>query len=58
MYLVTEYGVADVFLKSIPDRIRAIIKIAKHDYRQELKEKILTTPLISDFYFKDFDLYD
>lgn len=58
MYLVTEHGVADVFLKSIPDRIRAIIKIAKPDYRQELKEKIITTPLISDFYFKDFDLYD
>lgn len=58
MYLVTEYGVADVYLKSIPDRIKAILKIAHPDYREELKEKILTTPLISEHYFEGYDLFD
>lgn len=53
MYLVTEYGVADVFLKSIKDRIRALIKIAHPDYREELKEKICTTPLICEADFKE-----
>ncbi|MEG1108977.1 MAG: acetyl-CoA hydrolase/transferase C-terminal domain-containing protein [Oscillospiraceae bacterium] len=48
MYIVSEYGVADVYLKTIPDRIKALIAIAHPDFRAELKEKILTTPLISE----------
>jgi acyl-CoA hydrolase len=58
MYLVTEYGVADVFLKSLKDRIKAILKIAHPDYRQELKDKICTTPLIKEDDFVDYDLFD
>lgn len=58
MYLVTEYGVADVYLKSLPDRIKAILKIAHPDYREDLKEKILTTPLISADSFDGYDLFD
>ncbi len=59
MYLVTEWGLADVFLKTIPDRIKAILKIAHPDFREELKEKILTTPLITETDFgADYDLFD
>ncbi len=48
MYIVSEWGLADVFLKTTKDRIRAIIKIAHPDFRPWLKEKICTTPLISE----------
>ena len=48
MYLVTEWGVADVYLKTLKDRIRNIIKIAHPDFRKELKDKICTTPLIGE----------
>ncbi|MDR1131198.1 MAG: hypothetical protein LBL15_02125 [Oscillospiraceae bacterium] len=58
MYLVTEWGVADVFLRSLKDRIRAVLKIAHPDYRQELKDKIVTTPLIKEDDFVDYDLFD
>lgn len=54
-YIVTEYGVADVYLKTIRDRIRALIKIAHPDFRAWLKEKILCSPLIRE---DDFDGYD
>ncbi|MEG1108923.1 MAG: acetyl-CoA hydrolase/transferase C-terminal domain-containing protein [Oscillospiraceae bacterium] len=53
MYLVSEWGVADVYLKSLKDRIRTIIEIAHPDFRAELKEKICSTPLISE---EDFDI--
>ena len=52
MYLVSEYGVADVYLKTLRDRVKAIIQIAHPDFRAELKEKICTTPIISE---EDFD---
>ena len=58
MYIVTEFGIADVFLKTMKDRIRAIIKIAHPDYRQELKEKILTTPLMREDDFEGCNLFD
>lgn len=58
MYIVTEYGIADVYLKTMPDRIRAIIKIAHPDFRQELKEKICTTSLIGEDDFEGYDLYN
>jgi len=58
MYLVSEWGVADVFCKSIPDRIRAIIRIAHPDYRRELMEKIVTTPLIGEDDFEGYDAFD
>lgn len=56
MYIVSEWGLADVFLKTTKDRIRALIKIAHPDFRQELKEKICTTPLISDEDFEGVEL--
>ncbi|MEG0940757.1 MAG: acetyl-CoA hydrolase/transferase C-terminal domain-containing protein [Oscillospiraceae bacterium] len=52
MFIVSEYGVADVYLKTMKDRIRALIKIAHPDFRQELKEQICTTSLISE---RDFE---
>ena len=48
MYLVSEWGVADVYLKSLKERIRSIILIAHPDFRKELKEKICTSPLIDE----------
>lgn len=36
MYIVTEYGVADVYLKSIEERALALINIAHPDFREGL----------------------
>jgi len=59
MYIVSEWGLADVFLKTCKDRIKAIIRIAHPDFRQELKDKICTTPLISEADFGDgFNLFN
>jgi len=58
MYIVSEYGLADIYLKTIPDRIRALIKIAHPKYREELKAKICTTSLISEADFAGFSLFD
>ncbi len=58
MYIVSEFGLADVYLKTIPDRIRAIIKIAHPDFREELKAKICTTPLIKEEDFEGLNLFD
>ncbi|MGC9976057.1 MAG: acetyl-CoA hydrolase/transferase C-terminal domain-containing protein, partial [Syntrophales bacterium] len=45
MYMVTEHGVADLYLRSIPERIKAMISIAHPDFREQLlkdaKEKYL-----------------
>ena len=58
MFVVSEYGLADVYLKSYVDRIKALIKIAHPDFRQWLKDQILTTPLIEEWDFKDYDMND
>ena len=58
MYIVTEYGVADVFMKTLKDRIKALIKVAHPDYRKELMEKICTTPLISEDDLEGYDPFD
>ena len=58
MYIVSEYGLADCFLKTCKDRIRALIKIAHPDYRKELMEKIVTTPLIKEDDFEGYDPFD
>ena len=57
MYLVTEYGLADVFCKTLKDRIKAIIKIAHPDLRQELIDQIITTPLIKEDDFEGYDAF-
>ena len=58
MYIVTEYGLADIYLKTMPDRIRAMIRIAHPDYREGLKEKILTTSLVTERDFEDYELFE
>lgn len=58
MFLVSEYGVADVFCKTLKDRIRAIIRIAHPDFREELKAKICTTPLIGEDDWEGVDIFD
>ena len=58
MFVVSEWGIADVFLKSYPDRIKALIKIANPDFRPWLKEQILTTPLVEEWDFRNYDMYD
>lgn len=58
MYVVSEHGIANVYLKSLKDRIRALLKIAHPDYRQELKDKICTTALIKEDDFVDYDLFN
>ena len=58
MFIVSEYGVADVYLKTYVDRIKALIQIAHPDFRQELKDKIVTTPLIKEEDFVGYSLFD
>ena len=58
MYIVTEYGVADLFMKTLKDRIKALIKVAHPDYRKELMEKIVTTPLIKEDDFEGYDPFE
>jgi 4-hydroxybutyrate CoA-transferase len=38
-YIVTEWGVADLKLKSVQDRIREMLKIAHPDFRDQLKHE-------------------
>jgi acyl-CoA hydrolase len=42
MFIVTEYGVADVYRKPIKDRIKALIAIAHPDFREELKREAIS----------------
>lgn len=51
-YVVTEYGVADIYLKSNKDRIKALIPIAHPDFRDELKQQAISLNLIGE---DDFD---
>lgn len=47
MYVVSEYGVADVFLKTNKDRIRELIRIAHPDFRPQLREQIVSVGMIT-----------
>lgn len=58
MYLVTEHGIADVFLRTLKDRIKALIEIAHPDFREELKEKICNTSLIAEEDFENLCAYN
>lgn len=51
MYIVTEYGVANIYLKTNKDRIKALLKIAHPDFQSELKDQIISSGQIceSDF---------
>lgn len=47
MYIVSEYGVADVFLRTNKERIRALLPIAHPDFRAELTEQIVSSGQIA-----------
>jgi len=46
-YIVTEYGVADLWLKSVPKRVREMIKIAHPDFRDQLEKEATEAGLLS-----------
>lgn len=46
-YIVTEYGIADLDRKNIPERVRAMIAIAHPDFRYELSQEAITTGLVN-----------
>jgi acyl-CoA hydrolase len=39
-YVVTEYGVADLYAKSLKERARCMVNIAHPDHREELDRQI------------------
>ncbi len=45
-YIVTEWGVADLWLKSVPARVREMIKIAHPDFREQLEREAKEAQLI------------
>lgn len=47
MYIVTEYGVADLYMRSIPERVRAMISIAHPDFREELEKQAFEAGLLN-----------
>lgn len=46
-YIVTEYGVADLWLKSVPERVRAMIDISHPDFREELSREAYEAGLLN-----------
>ncbi|WP_329886755.1 acetyl-CoA hydrolase/transferase C-terminal domain-containing protein [Pseudoramibacter sp. HA2172] len=48
MYAVTEYGVADLYHKSIKERAKASIAIAHPDFREQLTKEAKAAGLISE----------
>lgn len=46
MYIVTEYGIADLYMKSVPDRVKAMISIAHPDFREELERQAYEAKLL------------
>ncbi len=46
MYIVTEYGVADLYMRSIPDRVKAMISIAHPDFREDLERQAFEAGLL------------
>ncbi len=47
-YIVTEYGVANVYLKSNKDRIKALIPIAHPDFREQIKQQAIELGMIAE----------
>jgi acyl-CoA hydrolase len=50
MYVVTEFGLANLKGKSVADRAKAIIAIAHPDYREELERAARENGLIPKGY--------
>lgn len=46
MYVVTEYGIADLYNKSIKERVKELISIAHPDFRQQLTQEAKEAGLI------------
>jgi len=46
MYVVTEYGIADLYNKSIGERVEALIDIAHPEFRDKLREEAAEVGLI------------
>ncbi len=46
MYVVTEYGIADVWGKNISDRVKAMISIAHPDFRDQLLDEARENKLL------------
>lgn len=51
MYVVTEYGIANLKGRSVADRARALIDIAHPDYREGLEREAHDNRLIPKGYF-------
>lgn len=47
MYVVTEYGIADLYNKPIKARVEAMISIAHPDFREKLRQDAIAAGLIS-----------
>ena len=52
MYVVTEYGMANLKGKSVADRARAMIGLAHPDFREELERQAHAHRLIPKGYFQ------
>lgn len=48
MYVVTEYGIADLYNQPIRERVKRMISIAHPDFRQQLIQEALGAKLIRD----------
>ena len=46
MYVATEYGIADLRWKTIPDRVKEMISIAHPDFRDDLEREAREVGLI------------
>ncbi len=52
-YAVTEYGVADIYLRTNKERIRLLLTIAHPDFRAKLREEVIATGQIVEDDFTD-----
>ena len=46
MYVVTEFGIADVYNKPISERVKAMISIAHPDFREQLRQEAIDNDLL------------
>ncbi|MBK5242781.1 acetyl-CoA hydrolase/transferase C-terminal domain-containing protein [Clostridium sp.] len=46
MYVVTEYGIADLYNRPIKERVEAMISIAHPDFREKLRQEAIDSRLI------------
>lgn len=49
MYIVTEYGAANLFLRPIEERVKSLIAIAHPDFREELREQAIKMGILKRF---------